>query len=41
METKEMLKKIREDNDLTQDQMAEKLLVTRQAVPLGNGRDTA
>lgn len=32
METKEMLKKIREDNDLTQDQMAEKLLVTRQAV---------
>ena len=32
METKDILKKLREDNNLTQDQMAEKLLVTRQAV---------
>ena len=32
METKDVLKKLREDNNLTQDQMAEKILVTRQAV---------
>ncbi|MBR3143208.1 MAG: helix-turn-helix domain-containing protein [Clostridiales bacterium] len=32
METKDVLKKLREDNNLTQDQMAEKLMVTRQAV---------
>ena len=32
METKDVLKKLREDNNLTQDQMAERLLVTRQAV---------
>ncbi len=32
METKDILKKLREDNNLTQDQMAEKLMVTRQAV---------
>ena len=32
METKDILKKLREDNNMTQDQMAEKLMVTRQAV---------
>ena len=32
METKDVLKKIREDNGLTQDQMAERILVSRQAV---------
>ena len=32
METKDILKKLREDNGLTQDQMADKLMVTRQAV---------
>ena len=32
METKDILKKLREDNNLTQDQMAEKMMVTRQAV---------
>ena len=32
METKDILRKIREDNNLTQDQMAEKIMVTRQAV---------
>ena len=32
METKDVLKKIREENGLTQDQMAERILVTRQAV---------
>lgn len=32
METKDVLKKIREDNNLSQEQMAEKVLVTRQAV---------
>ena len=32
METKDVLKKIREENGLTQDQMAEKMMVTRQAV---------
>ena len=32
METKDILKKLREDNNLTQDQMAEKVLVTRQAI---------
>ena len=32
METKDILKKLREDNNMTQDQMADKLLVTRQAV---------
>ena len=32
METKDILKKLREDNNLTQDQMADKLMVTRQAV---------
>ena len=32
METKDVLKKIREENNLTQDQFAERVLVTRQAV---------
>jgi len=32
METKEILKNLRESNNLTQDQMAERLMVTRQAV---------
>ena len=32
METKDILKKIREENHLTQDQFAERVLVTRQAV---------
>lgn len=32
MTTSEVLKKVREDNALTQDEMAEKLFVTRQAV---------
>lgn len=32
METKEVLKKIREEQGLTQEQMAERILVTRQAV---------
>ncbi len=32
METKDILRKLREDNNLTQDQMAERLLVSRQAV---------
>ena len=32
METKDILRKIREDNNLTQDQMAEKIMVTGQAV---------
>ena len=32
METKDVLKKIREDNNLTQEEFAERVLVTRQAV---------
>jgi len=32
METKTILKELREKNNLTQDQMAERVLVTRQAV---------
>ena len=32
METRTILKQLRENNHLTQDQMAEKLMVTRQAV---------
>ena len=32
METKEILKQLREQNNLTQDQMAERVMVTRQAV---------
>ena len=32
MDTKDILKKIREANNLTQDQFAERVLVTRQAV---------
>ena len=32
METKEILKQLREKNNLTQDQMAERVMVTRQAV---------
>ena len=31
METKDILKKIREDNNLTQEEFAERVLVTRQA----------
>ena len=40
METKDVLKKIREDNNLTQDQMADKLMVTRQAVSRWEVGDT-
>lgn len=32
MEIKDILKKLREDNHLTQEQMAERVMVTRQAV---------
>ena len=32
METKDILRSLREKNKLTQDQMAERLMVTRQAV---------
>ena len=32
METKEILKQLREKNNLTQEQMAEQVMVTRQAV---------
>ena len=32
METKDVLKKLREENHLTQEQMAERMMVTRQAV---------
>ena len=32
METKDILRQLREKNDLTQDQMAERVMVTRQAV---------
>ena len=32
METREILRKLRESHDLTQEQLAERLLVTRQAV---------
>lgn len=40
METKEILLALRKQHQLTQDELAEKLFVTRQAVvPLGNRRD--
>ena len=32
METKDILRQLREKNHLTQDQMAERVMVTRQAV---------
>ena len=32
METKDILRQLREKNNLTQDQMAERVMVTRQAV---------
>ena len=32
METKDVLRQLREKNNLTQDQMAERVMVTRQAV---------
>ena len=32
METKDIIRQLREKNDLTQDQMAERVMVTRQAV---------
>ena len=32
METKDILRQLREKNDLTQDQMADRVMVTRQAV---------
>ena len=32
METKDILRELREKNDLTQDQLADKVMVTRQAV---------
>ena len=32
MEIKDILKKLREKNNLTQEQLAERVLVTRQAV---------
>lgn len=38
MEIKEILKTIREKNELTQDQLAEKVLVTRQASQSRAGR---
>ena len=39
METKDILKKIRTDHQITQDEMAEKLAVTKTSCfPLGAGR---
>ena len=32
METKELLRKLREEHELSQDQLAERVMVTRQAV---------
>ena len=32
MKTQDILKQLRENNNLTQDQMAERVMVTRQAV---------
>ena len=40
METKDILKKIRTKNNLTQDEMAERLFVTRQAVSRWENGDT-
>ena len=40
METKDILKKIRTDHQITQDEMAEKLAVTRQAVSRWENGDT-
>ena len=37
METKDILRSLREKNKLTQDQMAERLMVTRQAVSRWDG----
>ena len=40
METKDILRSLREKNKLTQDQMAERLMVTRQAVSRWENGDT-
>lgn len=40
MDTREILKQIREQNHLTQDQMAERVMVTRQAVSRWENGDT-
>ena len=40
METKDILRSLREKNNLTQDQMAERLMVTRQAVSRWENGDT-
>lgn len=40
METKDILKEIRTKNNLTQDEMAERLFVTRQAVSRWENGDT-
>ena len=40
MDTKDVLKKLREDNNLTQDQMADNMMVTRQAVSRWEVGDT-
>ena len=40
METKDILRSLREKNKMTQDQMAERLMVTRQAVSRWENGDT-
>ena len=40
METKDILRQLREKNDLTQDQMADRVMVTRQAVSAAECRST-
>lgn len=40
METKDILRQLREKNHLTQDQMAERVMVTRQAVSRWENSET-